>query len=41
MRGKAIVFSEICGQRVRVEHAKARLLNSRNASTNDGYRGGE
>jgi len=31
----------ICGQRVRVEHAKARSVNSRNAPAYGGYRGGE
>ncbi len=35
------LFSMICGQRVRVEHAKARSSNSRNAPTSAGYRGGE
>jgi hypothetical protein len=30
----------ICGQRVRVEHAKARSGNNRNAPTSGGYRGG-
>jgi hypothetical protein len=31
----------ICGQRVRVEHAKARSSNGRNAPTHGGHRGGE
>jgi hypothetical protein len=35
------MFSMICGQRVRVEHAKARSVNSRNAPAYGSFRGGE
>jgi hypothetical protein len=35
------LFSTICGQRVRVEHAKARSTSGRNASNHGSYRGGE
>ena len=35
------MFSMICGQRVRVEHAKARSGNPRGPPSHGGYRGGE
>lgn len=31
----------VCGQRVRVEHAKARSANPRGGPSHGGYRGGE
>ena len=33
-------FSVVCGQRVRVEHAKARSVNYRGGPSYGGYRGG-
>jgi len=38
---RLVMFSMICGQRVRVEHAKARSGNNRNAPAYGGFRGGE
>jgi hypothetical protein len=35
------IFSVVCGQRVRVEHAKARSVNYRGGPSYGGYRGGE
>jgi hypothetical protein len=35
------IFSVICGQRARVEHAKARSVNYRGGPSYGGYRGGE
>jgi len=38
---RLFIFSMICGQRVRVEHAKARSGNNRNTPAYGGFRGGE
>jgi hypothetical protein len=35
------IFRVVCGQRVRVEHAKARSVNYRGGPSYGGYRGGE
>lgn len=36
-----LLYSVVCGQRVRVEHAKARSANYRGGPSYGGYRGGE
>lgn len=37
----SFLFRMVCGQRVRVEHAKARSANYRGGPSYGGYRGGE